>query len=144
MVTIRPMEDGDLPSVTALTAQLGYPSTLDVITRRYRSIVTSDECALYVAEEDGAIAGWIYVRGVLLLEDDARAEVWGLVVDEQHRRQRIGETLMRRAEQWARDAGYREVSLRSNITRTGAHAFYQRLGYALTKTSHVFWKALAT
>jgi GNAT superfamily N-acetyltransferase len=66
------------------------------------------------------------------------------VVDEQHRRQRIGETLMRRAEQWARDAGYREVSLRSNITRTGAHAFYQRLGFALTKMSHVFWKALAT
>jgi GNAT superfamily N-acetyltransferase len=126
MVTIRPMEDGDLSSVTTLMTQLGYPSTLAAIARRYRAIVAGGEYALYVAEVDGAVAGWVYVRGVLLLADDARAEVWGLVVDEQRRRQRIGEALMRGAEHWARDAGYR------------------RIGYATTKTSHVFWKALAS
>jgi ribosomal protein S18 acetylase RimI-like enzyme len=144
MVTIRPMEEGDLPSVTALMTQLGYPSTLEAITRRYRFIVADDACALTVGEVGGAVAGWVYVRGVLLLEDDKRAEVWGLVVDEQRRRQRIGEALMRWAEQWARDAGYREVCLRSNVTRTGAHAFYRRIGYSTTKTSHVFWKVLAS
>jgi len=144
MLTIRPMEERDLPSVAALTTQLGYPSTLEAIARRYRAIVAGEECALSVAEVDGAVAGWVYVRGVLLLEDDARAEVWGLVVDEQRRRQRIGEALMRGAEQWARDAGYRAVSLRSNITRSGAHAFYRRIGYSTTKTSHIFWKALTS
>jgi ribosomal protein S18 acetylase RimI-like enzyme len=144
MVTIRPMEEHDLPSVTALTTQLGYPSTLDAIARRYHAIVAGDGCALSVAEVDGAVAGWVYMRGVLLLEDDARAEVWGLVVDEQHRRQRIGEALMQAAEQWARAAGYREVRLRSNVTRAGAHAFYRRIGYATTKTSHIFWKVLAS
>jgi GNAT superfamily N-acetyltransferase len=51
---------------------------------------------------------------------------------------------MREAEQWARAAGYRAVSLRSNVTRTGTHAFYRRIGYATTKMSHIFWKALAT
>jgi ribosomal protein S18 acetylase RimI-like enzyme len=144
MVTIRPMEEGDLPSVTALMTQLGYPSTLETITRRYRAIVAGDACALYVAEVDGAVAGWVYVRGVLHFEHDARAEVWGLVVDEQRRRQRLGEALMRAAERWSRAAGYRAVSLRSNVTRTGAHAFYRRIGYSMTKTSHVFWKALAS
>jgi ribosomal protein S18 acetylase RimI-like enzyme len=144
MVTIRPMEERDLPSVTTLMTQLGYPSTLAAIASRYRAIVAGGEYALYVAEVDGAVAGWVYVRGVLLLADDARAEVWGLVVDEQRRRQRIGEALMRGAEHWARDAGYRAVSLRSNITRTDAHAFYRRIGYATTKTSHIFWKALAS
>lgn len=144
MVTIRPMEEDDLPSVTALMTQLGYPSTLEAITQRYRAIVSDDECALFVGEVGGAVAGWVYVRGVAPFEDDARAEVWGLVVDEQRRRQRIGEALMRRAEQWARDAGYREARLRSNVTRTGAHAFYRRIGYSTTKTSHVFCKALAS
>src|SRR5690348_1583509 len=147
MVTVRPMEEGDLPSVTALMIQLGYLSTLEAITQRYRAIVADvkdDRCALYVGEVDGAVAGWVYVRGVLPFEDDARAEIWGLVVDEQRRRQRIGEALMRRAEQWAHDAGYREARLRSNVTRTGAHAFYRRIGYATTKTSHIFWKALAS
>jgi ribosomal protein S18 acetylase RimI-like enzyme len=144
MMTIRLMEEGDLPSVAALTAQLGYSSTLDAIAYRYRALIADDACALSVAEVDGAVAGWVYVRGVLLLEDEARAEVWGLVVDELRRRQRIGEALMQAAEQWARAAGYREVRLRSNVTRTGAHAFYRRIGYATTKTSHIFSKALAT
>jgi ribosomal protein S18 acetylase RimI-like enzyme len=97
MVTIRPMEEDDLPSVTALTTQLGYSSTLEAITQRYRAIVADDKCALYVGEVDGTVAGWVYVRGVLPFEDDARAEIWGLVVDERRRRQRIGEALMRRA-----------------------------------------------
>ena len=78
---------------------------------------------LYVGEVGGVVAGWVYVRCLLLLEEDARAEVWGLVVDERFRRQRIGEALMRKAEQWARDAGYHEMRLRSSIARTGAHAF---------------------
>ena len=85
----------------------------------------------------------MYIRGVVLLEEDARAEVWGLVVDEQRRRQRIGEALMQAAEQWARAAGFREVRLRSNVTRTRAHAFYQRIGYSTTKTSHIFCKAVS-
>ena len=143
MVTIRPMEEGDLLSVTALTTQLGYPSTLDAITYRYRAIVADEGCALYVGEVGGVVAGWVYVRCLLLLEEDARAEVWGLVVDERFRRQRIGEALMRQAEQWARDAGYHEMRLRSSIARTGAHAFYQRIGYSIAKTSHIFWKGLA-
>src|SRR5215831_14109560 len=113
MVTIRPMEEGDLPRVAALTIQLGYPSTLEAIARRYRALVEDKACALYVAEVDGTVAGWVYIRGVVLLEEDARAEVWGLVVDEQRRRQRIGEALMQAAEQWARAAGFREVRLRS-------------------------------
>lgn len=142
MLTIRPMDERDLPAVTALTAQLGYPSTLDQITQRYQLITTGGDCALYVADLDGAVAGWVYVRGILLLEDEPRAEVWGLVVDERHRRQGIGEALMRQAEAWARDAGYRELSLRSNVVRAEAHAFYQRIGYTLVKTSHIFWKSL--
>jgi len=130
--------------MTALTAQLGYPSPLDQITQRFRLISANGDCALYVAELDYAVAGWVYVRGVLLLEDEPRAEVWGLVVDERHRRQGIGEVLMRRAEAWAREAGYREVSLRSNVVRAGAHTFYHRIGYRIAKTSHIFWKALGS
>ncbi len=142
MLAIRPMETRDLPGVTALTGQLGYPTTPEAIARRFALITQAGDAALYVAELDGAVAGWVYVRGVLLLEDEPRAEVWGLVVDERHRRQRIGEALMRQAEGWACEAGYRELSLRSNVVRAEAHAFYQRIGYSIAKTSHIFWKSL--
>jgi GNAT superfamily N-acetyltransferase len=142
MPTIRPMAQRDLPVVTALSARLGYLSTPDAIECRYPLIAQHDDCALCVAEFDGAVVGWVYVRGVLLLEDEPRAEVWGLVVDERHRRQGTGEALMRQAVAWAREAGYRALRLRSNIGRGEAHALYQRIGYRIANTSHIFWKSL--
>lgn len=49
---------------------------------------------------------------------------------------------MEAAERWAAERGYDEVTLHSNVTRERAHRFYQSLGYAITKSSHVFRKAL--
>ncbi len=60
------------------------------------------------------------------------------------RRQKVGQTLMERAEVWARDQGYQEVRLRSGLYRSEAHQFYRSVGYTLTKTSHTFRKILDT
>ena len=43
---------------------------------------------------------------------------------------------------WAREMGCRAVSLRSNVVRDGAHAFYEKAGYRRIKTQHVFQKEL--
>ena len=67
-------------------------------------------------------------------------EISGLVVDEQVRSQGIGEKLLDRAEQWAREKGCRTVGLRCNVIRDRAHAFYQRHGYQHTKTQKSFRK----
>jgi len=50
--------------------------------------------------------------------------------------------LMQQAEQWARERGYREVVLRSNVIRTRARTFYESLGYTVTKTQNHFRKIL--
>jgi GNAT superfamily N-acetyltransferase len=49
---------------------------------------------------------------------------------------------MQQAERWARGTGCPSVTVRSNVLRTGAHAFYQRLGYRLVKKQKVFRKRL--
>ena len=60
---------------------------------------------MFVAElETGEIAGWIAVFVYRTVEADARAEVSGLVVDERFRSQRVGEHLLARAEEWARES----------------------------------------
>ena len=64
------------------------------------------------------------------------------MVDAGARRQGVGRALMSRVEAWAHTHGYSEVRLRSGLPRTGAHAFYQSIGYELTKTSHMFRKTL--
>ena len=76
------------------------------------------------------------------VEAEARAEVSGLVVDERFRSQRVGESLLARAEQWARENGCQSIGLRSNVIRDRAHAFYERHGYAHVKTQKAFRKSL--
>jgi len=88
------------------------------------------------------VVGWAHVFVHALVESDTFAEVGGLVVDERERGQGIGKGLMSRVERLARARGARNVSLRSNIIRKDAHAFYEKLGYRIIKTQFAFRKTL--
>ncbi len=139
----RPMTAGDAPAVSLLSAQLGYPISAAIITERLAMISRSPDHSFFVAEIDGQAAGWVHVYGVHLLESPAPfAEIGGLVVDTQARRQGVGRALMAQAEAWALERGYAEVRLRSGLHRTDAHKFYESIGYTLAKTSHMFRKSL--
>jgi ribosomal protein S18 acetylase RimI-like enzyme len=146
---IRPMTRADAAAVAALVGQLGYPTTPERMAGRFDLLAGDTAHALFVAEVAGELAtgeplaGWVHVHGVLLLEADPRAEIWGLVVDAAHRGRGIGRALMDRAEAWARERGYTEIRLHSNVVRAAAHRFYQDLGYRITKSSYVFEKSLA-
>jgi len=80
----------------------------------------------------------------LLLISDPRAEIGGLVVDENHRRSGVGSALLGVAERWAASKGYASDVIRSNATRTDAHSFYRTLGYENIKAQEVFTKPLTT
>jgi GNAT superfamily N-acetyltransferase len=140
---IRAAQAPDHARVAKLAGQLGYPSTPEEIARRLQGIKSSVEAGVFVAELDsGEIAGWIAVFVYRTVEADARAEVSGLVVDERFRSQRVGEHLLARAEEWARENGCRAIGLRSNVVRERAHAFYERHGYTHVKTQKAFRKQL--
>lgn len=139
---VREMAPGDRATVTALCGQLGYPATAEQVARRSAAIEREGAGALFVAEAEGRVIGWVYVRGVLLMEADPYAEIWGLVVDLERRGQGVGGALLRRAEEWAATQGYATVGLRSNVSRAEAHGFYQGQGYKIVKTSYTFWKTL--
>jgi GNAT superfamily N-acetyltransferase len=133
----------DFARMAELSGQLGYPASAQNIARRLRGIEASAEHAVFVLElPGGEIAGWIGVFLYRSVEMDARAEVSGLVVDERHRSQGIGQRLLERAEQWAREQGCETIGLRSNVVRGPAHAFYERRGYEHFKTQKSFRKNL--
>ena len=50
--------------------------------------------------------------------------------------------LVAAVERWAADRGLEEMAVRSNVIRTESHPFYERLGYARVKTSHIYRKDL--
>jgi GNAT superfamily N-acetyltransferase len=140
---IRAAQAPDVARIAELAGQLSYPSTPEEIARRLQGMNDSADAAVFVAElETAEIAGWIAVFVYRTIEADARAEVSGLVVDERFRSQRVGERLLARAEDWARENGCHVIGLRSNIVRDRAHAFYERHGYTHVKTQKAFRKQL--
>jgi GNAT superfamily N-acetyltransferase len=142
-VTVRPMRPDDAETVAVLSHQLGYPATAADIVRRLAAMERRGAAQVFVAETpDRQIVGWIHVYGVYLLEADAYGEVGGLVVAEHVRGKGVGARLLAAAEAWAAD-DYPTVRVRSNVTRTAAHRFYERVGYQRDKTQHNFQKSLS-
>ena len=142
-MTVRPATMQDAARIAALAGQLGYPSTASEIAGRMRDLAAEGNTAVFVAEGDGIVTGWIAVGSHLSLESGPFAEIAGLVVDESHRGGRVGEALVAAAEAWAGARGYLRMRVRSNVVRERAHAFYRRLGYGLVKRQAVFDKNLA-
>ena len=142
-VEVRQMRPEDTTAVAVLTTQLGYPATEDEIRRRYDLIKDRWDARLFVAQHAGnVIVGWIHVQSTYLLECDARAEIWGLVVAESARGTGVGRRLVEAAEEWALMRGLSVMVLRSNYLRTEAQGFYEHLGYTVTKTQNAFRKNL--
>ena len=88
------------------------------------------------------IVGWVHVQATYLLECDARAEIWGLVVADKARGTGVGRRLVEAAEEWALMRGLGVMAVRSNNLRTEAQGFYEHLGYTVTKTQNAFRKNL--
>jgi GNAT superfamily N-acetyltransferase len=140
-IALRKMADGDVPAVAALCGQLGYPSSEADVAARWRQLASQTRDRVLVAVIGGAVVGWIHLHVWVGLESGPDIEIGGLVVDEQHRGAGVGRLLMKEAEDWARHQGCRRIRLRSNVVRTAAHAFYQRIGYRVFKTQYAFEKA---
>ncbi len=133
----------DLTSICSLAEQLGYPSSTEEMRDRMTAISSASDQAIYVIDLPGQpAAGYIHVFKHTSLESGTVAEIGGLVVDKQLRRLGLGKSLLSAAETWAREMDCSIIRLRSNIIREDAHRFYQKSGYAITKTQYTFSKPL--
>ncbi|MDI6769092.1 MAG: GNAT family N-acetyltransferase [Anaerolineales bacterium] len=141
-MNIRPAAESDAVAIADLCNQLGYLSTPEDVTRRLRQMQGFDHNALFVAEVDGRVAGWIHVIAFSLPEMDLHTEIGGLVVDEAYRSRGVGHLLVARAEAWAREHECSEIRVRCNVIRTWAHNFYECIGYENIKSQHTFRKQL--
>jgi ribosomal protein S18 acetylase RimI-like enzyme len=140
---IRKARVGDAERIALLCGQLGYPTTAREMKRRLMAAVGEKNGACFVGEARGeGVIGWIHVSANSLIEVERRAEVNGLVVDEQARNRGAGWKLLEAAEKWARARRCKSMSVRSNALRERAHAFYVRHGYEVYKTQKAFRKRI--
>ena len=139
--SVREALPSDAQRIMALAVQLGYEVPLSHVERQLRRM--NDEHTIFVAVVPRAgVVGWIGVALREAVTDSGRADIEGLVVEDEYRGNGIGRLLVAAAEEWARRRNCTSMRLVSNVVRERAHEFYKRLGYDVLKTQHAFKKAL--
>ena len=144
IVEIRKARFADAAAIADLSGQLGYPASVEEMQERLARLLhrPRHSVVLIAASSHGQVLGWLHVSATPLLEVPLRAEVNGLVVAEGQRSAGAGAKLLRAAERWAKGKGCESMSVRSNVVRDRAHAFYLRNGYEHYKTQKAFRKPL--
>ena len=163
-VKIRHAAASDIPAMNELFQKdLGYAEcTLEIVEKQFAGLDNSRE-AVFIAEaestdasgesHDGSpdvtsdarlfrIAGVIHVEKYNVLYFPTMANILGIAVSADFRRQGIGSALLKRAEEWARENGAGSVRLNSGESRKKAHEFYRALGYIDDKKQLRFIKEL--
>ncbi len=113
------------PTREELAALLNTPGAILLIARH--------------PDEGGSIVGVLCLT-IYRVPTGLRSIVEDIVVDEQMRRQKIGEMLVRRAIELAGQAGVNGVALTSNSRREAANQLYLSMGFELRKTNPYFYK----
>ncbi len=126
---IRPATQDDAPALEGLIRQLGYDERAADIAMRLAAIDT----AVLVAERDGRAIGCLTTSIMPVLHRPKPVgRISMMVVEESARGQGIGAALVRAAEAWLKQQGCGLVEVTSNLKRTEAHGFYEKLGYERT------------
>jgi GNAT superfamily N-acetyltransferase len=66
-----------------------------------------------------------------LLEDEDYAQLAAIVVKEEYRSSGIGAHMLKVAENWAFQLGFRQIRLHSSLFRERAHKFYLQNGVTI-------------
>jgi GNAT superfamily N-acetyltransferase len=143
-LTIRKIVLDDAATVAELSGQLGYQTSANEMAERIRSITPLPDGHIVLAAcLGGEVVGWIEAEIVRHLQSEPHALITGLVVKDGLRSLGVGKRLCYEVEQWSRNRGVFLLRVTSRSTREGAHRFYLREGFALTKTSLVFERVLS-
>jgi len=100
-------------------------------------LLKSESSTILIArqpDESGPIAGVLSLT-IYRVPTGLRSIIEDVIVDENMRRRGIGEALVQKAIDLAREAGADGVSLTSNPEREAANQLYQSMGFELRKTN---------
>jgi GNAT superfamily N-acetyltransferase len=131
-MNIRKATLHDIPSLTSLMGELGYPTTVLEMEIRFKNIESNPSYHTLVAEHEGHVVGMIGLMSAFYYEKTGiYVRIVALVVNSQYRKMGIGRALIEEAENWARKQGAIGIVLNSGNReeRKEAHQFYIRRGY---------------
>jgi GNAT superfamily N-acetyltransferase len=140
-VRIRAATEEDIATLAGLMTELGYPTSVEEMDRRFRGISSDPSYGTLVAERNGRVVGMAGVHLQRTYEADGEvARIMSFVVGTGERGSGVGRALISAVEDWARRRGAADIMLTTHERRAGAHAFYRHMGY--DRTGYRFYKEL--
>ncbi|MCX5304997.1 MULTISPECIES: GNAT family N-acetyltransferase [Streptomyces] len=144
-LTIRPATEADLPAIVAMLADdpLGAtresPDDLTPYLAALKRLTGDPNQHLVVAVRDGRVVGTLQLTIVsgLSRKGATRSIIEGVRVHADERGSGLGTRFVEWAVEKSRAENCALVQLTSDVTRTDAHRFYERLGFT---ASHVGFK----
>ncbi|WP_341357446.1 GNAT family N-acetyltransferase [Rossellomorea sp. y25] len=140
---IRKANSNDINELASLMEQLGYKTSIEQMSVRYKNIEATQNHYTLVASCEGKVVGMVGFHTVVLYNTDGiYARVIAFVVDSNYRGKGIGRLLLTEAEIFAKNLGADGIALNSGnrTERKKAHQFYENMGYAAKSTG--FTKSL--
>ena len=137
-IVIREIESKDYVSVASIWRDVLsiLQATDENVIRTYEKMKGDSRYCTFVAEVNGAVVGLATTVITLAIDHpNGYIKLNGLAVLPEFQHRGIGKMLMERVEELAREHNASGIGLASGFQRTGAHEFYEHLGYK--KTS--FW-----
>lgn len=132
-ISLRLATNADLPALTKLTVELGYPEPEEAIRQRFETVSSQPGHTIIVAEIEGEVVGLMSFHVLDLLYGSGRlGRITAIVVTESMRGKGIGKVLMEKAEALAREAKCNVIELTTSNRRADAHKFYESLGFEAT------------
>ena len=139
---IREANNKDAAAICNISSKdLGYECEEKFVRERLESLDSNRE-AVFVAEIDGEVAGYVHAEVYSLIYWEPMANILGLAVSSDCRRQGAGKALMARVEEWAKEKGIKEIRLNSGGSRKEAHEFYRAIGFDDEKMQVRFIKSI--
>jgi len=132
-LTTRTFTLSDIPSVTMLTNELGYPTTETEMRQRMQAFLSNSDYHTIVAEKGGSIVGFIGLIHCWYWErNGCYIRIQSLVVSKEAKRSGIGKQLIDAAKDWAHERGALQLSLNCShkTAREAAHQFYPSIGFS--------------
>ena len=139
---IRKIELKDAGELCKICSEeMGYECAPALMKSKIEKLDSKRE-AVFVAEEESQLLGFIHVERYEVLYFESMANILGLAVKKNFQKQGLGKALLLAAENWAQENGIHLMRLNSGINRTDAHGFYEHLGYVSEKEQKRFVKNL--
>lgn len=128
---IRTAKIEDVETLKTLLNQLEYDKPQEWLQQKLENYLNSDMYEVFVAEDNGIIAGFITLVLYESFVLDKCMHVETLIIDENIRGKGIGAKLMAAAEKFAEETGCNLIELLTlnNRRKDGTHNFYEKLGF---------------